>query len=118
MAHDHHFLSRLDRVSAEHVDLALSLYRDHALLRFVLQEVGLPEGAERAAISMDDPREGPFIVVTREGRFVTCLAKGMLVDDLPIILPRALAMAETDPPLFVHVSYDANDVLLFRIAEA
>lgn len=41
-----------------------------------------------------------------------------LVDDLPIILPRALAMAETDPPLFVHVSYDANDVLLFRIAEA
>jgi uncharacterized protein YchJ len=28
MGHDHHFLSRLDRVSLPHVELALSLYRD------------------------------------------------------------------------------------------
>lgn len=41
-----------------------------------------------------------------------------LVDDLPIILPRVLAMHDTDPPLFVHVSYDAHDMMLFRIAEA
>jgi hypothetical protein len=85
MGHPHHFLSRLDRVSREQVELALSLYRDDALLRFLLSDVGLPEGAERAAISLDDPREGPFLVVTREGRFVTCLAKGMRAGALPVV---------------------------------
>ena len=32
---------------------------------------------EGVAISLDDPSEGPFVVVTREGRFVTCLGAGM-----------------------------------------
>lgn len=85
MGHQHHFLSRLDRVSREHVELALSLYRDHDLLRFILTSVRLPEGAERVGISLDHPQEGPFLVVTREGRFVTCLGAGMSAGDLPIV---------------------------------
>ena len=32
MSHADHFLSRLDRVSLPHVELALSLYRDDALI--------------------------------------------------------------------------------------
>jgi len=40
-----------------------------------------------------------------------------LVEDLPIILPRVLAMEDAAPPLFVHVSYDASDQIVFRIAE-
>jgi 8-oxo-dGTP diphosphatase len=40
-----------------------------------------------------------------------------LVEDLPIILPRVLAMKPGEPPLFVHVSYDSNDVILMRFAE-
>ncbi|MBI5669772.1 MAG: NUDIX domain-containing protein [Chloroflexi bacterium] len=40
-----------------------------------------------------------------------------LVEDLPIILPRVLAMRDTDPPLFVHVSYDTNDVMQFQFSE-
>jgi 8-oxo-dGTP diphosphatase len=39
-----------------------------------------------------------------------------LVEDLPLILPRLLAMNPTDNPLFVHVSYDENDVILLRFA--
>jgi hypothetical protein len=85
VGHAAHFLRRLDRVSDGHVELALTLYNDLELLREVLSRTVLPEGAERVAISLDDPIEGPFVVVTREGRFVTCLGAGMLVSDLPIV---------------------------------
>ena len=68
-----------------HVELALGLYRDEGLLRFVLDGVRLPEGATRVAISLEDPVEGPFLVVTREGAFVTCLGKGMRPGDLPVV---------------------------------
>jgi hypothetical protein len=85
MGHEHHFLSRLDRVSAGHCELALELYRDHELLRFLLSGAELPENADRVAISLADPKQGPFLVVTREGRFVTCLGEGMRPGELPIL---------------------------------
>lgn len=85
MPHQHHFLSRLDRISLPHVELALMLYRDPALVRWVLHEARLPEQAERAALSLADPVKGPFLVVTREGVFVTCLGEGMSVGNLPVI---------------------------------
>ncbi len=84
MSHQHHFLSRLDRVSLPHVELALSLYRDPDMLRFIIGSVRLPEGGERVALSLDHPERGPFLIVTRDGRFVTCLGEGMQVD-LPVI---------------------------------
>jgi 8-oxo-dGTP diphosphatase len=37
-----------------------------------------------------------------------------LVEDLPHILPRILDMQPADPPLFVHVSYDTDDVIQMR----
>ena len=39
------------------------------------------------------------------------------VEDLPLILPRILRMNENDSPLFVHVSYDANDAMQMRFAD-
>ena len=84
MGHAHHFLSRLDRVSLQEVELSLGLYNNPALLRFILARSGLPKDAERVAISLDDRNEGPFLIVTRDGRFVTCLARGM-VHDLPLV---------------------------------
>lgn len=39
-----------------------------------------------------------------------------LVEDLPLILPRVLAMHPQDPPLFIHASYDDNDQLQLRFA--
>jgi hypothetical protein len=75
--HAAHFLRRLDRVDDRQVELALALYNDPELVRATLARASLPEHAERVAISLDDPQEGPFVVVTREGRFVTCLGAGM-----------------------------------------
>ena len=40
-----------------------------------------------------------------------------LVEDLPLILPHILAMKSGDAPTFVHVSYDADDVIQMRFAE-
>jgi 8-oxo-dGTP diphosphatase len=39
-----------------------------------------------------------------------------LVEDLPVILPRVLAMADDAPPLFVHVTYDNHDAIQMRFA--
>lgn len=39
-----------------------------------------------------------------------------LVEDLAILLPRILPMQPGDPPLFVHVSYDADDEIQMRFA--
>lgn len=40
-----------------------------------------------------------------------------LVEDLPYLLPRILPMADDAAPLYVHVSYDANDAIQMRFAE-
>lgn len=83
--HAEHFLSRLDRLNTQEVDLALGMYRDPGLLRAVLQQLSLPDSAERVALSLGDPTRGPFIVVTRGGHFVTCLAQDMSVGALPVV---------------------------------
>lgn len=75
--HAHHFLERLDRVTREQTEFALELYRDDAAVRFVLERAHLPPTAERVALSIDDAVEGPFVIVTRMGHFVTCLGRGM-----------------------------------------
>ena len=88
MGHDEHFLRRLDRVSDHHVELSLTLYRDEELLREVLSRADLPPGAERLAISLNHPTEGPFVIVTRAGRFVTCLGEGMRVGSDLVVLTK------------------------------
>lgn len=65
--------------------MSLSLYRSPELVRFVLGSVRLPEQATRVAISLDDPVRGPFLVVTRDGIFVTCLGLDMSPGELPVV---------------------------------
>ena len=88
-----HFLSRLDRLPRGEVDLALELYRDPELLRAILHAASLPDEAERVAISIDDPVLGPFLIVTRDGHFVTCLGRGMRAGNLPVIARASLDSA-------------------------
>lgn len=85
MQHAEHFLTRLERLAGSEVDLALELYRDPELVRTLVAAVGLPEGSERLAISLGDAAQGPFLVVTRDGQFVTCLGSGMRAGDLPVV---------------------------------
>lgn len=88
--HAHHFLSRLDRLSLPHVELALSLYRDHELLKTILDSAKVPDAMDRVALSLADPKDGPFLVVTRNGKFVTCLGEGMRKGSLPVITRETL----------------------------
>jgi 8-oxo-dGTP diphosphatase len=65
----------------------------------------------------DDKR----VVASEEGALewwpVNALPIDSLVEDLPVLLPKILAMGPTDPPLFVAYSYDARDKLGIRFAE-
>ncbi|HEY6462966.1 MAG TPA: SEC-C metal-binding domain-containing protein [Polyangiaceae bacterium] len=83
--HDEHFLRRLDRMSHEHLQLALGLYRDHELVAFILSKVRLPEEAERVAIALADGGHGPHVVVARDGHFVTALGEGMKTGAHPVV---------------------------------
>src|SRR4029077_9267415 len=83
--HAHHFLERLDRVRRDQTEFALGLYRDHEAVKYVLERVHLPPDAARVALPIDDPREGPFVIVTRDGRFVTCLGIGMSPGVCPVV---------------------------------
>ena len=85
VGHDRHFLSRLDRVSREHVELALGLYRDAELVSHILEHAGVPEGAPRIAVSLGYSEDGPFVIVDRAGHFITCLGVGMLPFSTPIV---------------------------------
>src|SRR5205823_2468253 len=69
--------------------LALTLYRDPGLVRVLLAQIDFDEGVERAALALDDGGDGPFVIVTKEGRFVTCLARGMRPDPTQPVISRA-----------------------------
>ena len=86
MPHAHHFLERLDRVPRSLVDFALSLYRDAELLQWILAYARIPAEEERVALSLQET-SGPYLIVTRDGHFVTALAEGMTTGDLRV-LPR------------------------------
>jgi hypothetical protein len=85
MGHAIHFLQRIERLSPAQADLALTLYREPGLVAHVLRRVLLPEGAERVALALEDAPDGPHVLVTRDGRFVTCLAAGMSVTGCPVV---------------------------------
>lgn len=70
--HDLHFLERLERVSAAHVELAMSLYQAPELVRHILGQVRLPDGASRVAIALGEDDPTPHVIVARDGAFVNC----------------------------------------------
>jgi hypothetical protein len=85
MGHAVHFLQRIERLSPAQADLALTLYREPELVAHVLGRVRLPDGAERVALALENAPGGPHVIVTRDGRFVTCLGAGMSVSDCPVV---------------------------------
>ncbi len=79
MGHDEHFLQRLDRLNVPEVELALALYRDHELVRWILMRAKVPYAVDRIAIALTTDESPPHVIVARDGGFVTCLAAGMSV---------------------------------------
>lgn len=91
MGHDQHFLERLERLDGAQAELALALYYDSDLVQYLLSQVDLPDVAERVAIALDHSDTGPFIIVARDGGFVTCLGAGMRPGpDKPIVTRQRL----------------------------
>lgn len=90
MAHDAHFLERgVERMADPHLRLALRLYQDPELVKYILEQANLPPGDEHLALAFDEAGEGPYALVARSGRFVTCLGPGMnLKTAIPIARSR------------------------------
>ena len=75
---DTHFLQRsAERLDRPEAEFALALWQNPKLLAQVLKLLQLPETCERVALGLGIDRDGPWLVVTRDGHFVTCLGEGM-----------------------------------------
>lgn len=86
LAHDAHFLSRLERVDFRQADLALRLYRDPELLRAILGDAGLSVAADSIAVPLAEGPAPPHVVIARDrGAFVTCLGAGMHLGATPVL---------------------------------
>jgi hypothetical protein len=92
MGYDHHFLSRLERLDdPRQLEAAKRLYNRSEILQLVLEKAELPAECERVAISLSHPVDGPWIITTRDGQFVTCLGAGMRpYPDQPRVMPEVL----------------------------
>lgn len=88
--HAAHFLTRVDRLSAQHAELALGLYRDHRLVQYLLRQVRVPESSSRVALALDESHNTPHVIVSRDGAFITCLGRGMRVKDATVVSRRSL----------------------------
>lgn len=82
MGHATHFLQRLQRSTAAQADRALKLYNNPDLVRHIIDQLQPDSTLDRMVWSLDENDNGPFLLLTREGGFVTCLAKGMAVEGL------------------------------------
>ena len=85
MPHAAHFLQRLDRVPRSLTDFALELYRDPERVRWILHYARLPATEERVAFALGPRGEGPYVVLTRDGHFVTALGAEMTPKDLTVL---------------------------------
>lgn len=117
-----------------HIEAGEDIYA--ATLREVQEETGLAvhDVRLRGVVHADagDPTVGIlFFVFTAvaDGRETAPCPDGLLewwpadvlptdrmVEDLPTLLPKALAMGPADPPFFAAYSYDAADRLVIRFA--
>lgn len=79
MERDLHFLGRtVERLDRADVEFAMGLWQEPDTVRMLLAELRLPAGENRVALGLGvTGDDGPWLVVTREGQFVTCLAEGM-----------------------------------------
>ncbi len=119
-----------------HVEQGEDIYQ--AVLREIKEETGLDVHEVRLRmvghIDARDPRLGIMIFVftaVAGSRDVTSSEEGTLswvpcnnlplqhvVEDLPLLLPRILAMGPTDPPFYAAYGYDEADHLQVTFATA
>jgi hypothetical protein len=118
MGHAIHFLERVERLSMPQADFALALYRDPELVRFVLRRMKLPDGADRVALAVEKRPDTPYVIVARDGGFVTCLGKGMSVGHTTVVSRERLDEITADRDelrdAIEHMRASGNVKQLFR----
>jgi len=92
--HDTHFLERLPRASYRETEMALGLYRKPELVSAILNAAAAPEVA-RVAIALSPGEEPAWLIVARDGGFVTCLGSGMSPGDCPRVSHASLTRIAT-----------------------
>jgi hypothetical protein len=116
MGHDIHFLERVTaRANPEHQAIAMALYRDPQLIQHIAKyfmPLMLGE-VDRVALALDDGGKGPHVIVTKQGKFVTCLGEGMEVQrDTPVISRALLEECEAWRRRPVEGDERAHEMLL------
>ena len=118
MGHAIHFLERLERLSMPQADFALALYRDSELVRFVLQRLKLSDGVDRVALAVERRPDTPYIIVARDGGFVTCLGKDMSVGHTMVVSREQIDALTADRnelrDAIEHIRASGNVTQLFR----
>jgi hypothetical protein len=118
MGHAIHFLERLERLSMPQADFALALYRDSELVRFVLRRLKLSDGADRVALAVERRPDTPYIIVARDGGFVTCLGKDMSVGHTMVVSREQIDALTADRnelrDAIEHIRASGNVTQLFR----
>ena len=58
------------------VELALALYRDPRIVKELISSLALENNSDRVALAMTEDAKGPWLIVSADGGFVTCLGRG------------------------------------------
>ena len=111
MGHAIHFLERLVRLNDQHTEQALALYNNSEMVRGILDEINPPQSYDRMAISLASGNNGPYIVVSRNGRFITCLGKGMSPGKCFVIRRSQFELYRKRLEMFADRSSYLSDVL-------
>ena len=82
LGHSDHFLNRLTRTTDTQSELALLLYNNPQILKYILSSLNLPDTYDRIAISLQKSDNGPFLVISKKGDFITCLGLGMSLSNI------------------------------------
>ena len=85
MSHAAHFLTRLERLKAPEVELALALYRDPRIVKELISSLALENNSDRVALAMTEDAKGPWLIVSADGGFVTCLGRGMRLKNKHVV---------------------------------
>lgn len=83
-AHESHFLSRALRCEGADMDRAMHLYHHSSVVRGVVERLLREQpDAERVSVPLREAGPSPRVILTRGGRFVTCLDESMACTDIP-----------------------------------
>lgn len=96
MGHATHFLKRLERVEGPALSLAMGLYRDPPLLRWALGRLFVESSVPTVALALGPGPTPPYLVITRDGQFITCLGEGMVPDAAVVVPHHRLVSAVED----------------------